>query len=307
MLSFWNKVGFISSVLGIIGFFGGIAIHIISNHSRFSEITLVENEQNFLKVYNSTGIAWTKKFDGQIMKSDIVNLDNNSTKYVLVSIGKNESLSNEDCGYLFCFDEKGNENWSYINNNKPNYNGGSSHKMIIKDFLVGNFIGNENQILLNNGDADGWYQSNITLIDKEGHFISTYWHPGFINKINVIKEKDNSLSIIFYGVNNDLSSLIEGEGYISVIGKLPPIFTGEAPPYAGKSKKGDEIWYFAILPKNNSIQKVSISDLNSDGTNDIAIWTKSGHNIYLDANGEIIGISATDKQNKSKFDLVRIK
>lgn len=307
-LSLWNKIATIASILTILGFFLAFYFYFFPYQSNKNTITHTEIKNNNLIVYSSNGISWTHNFSGTVVKSEIVKLfKNNKKSQVLVSIGEGDDKNITDCGSLYCFNNKGKLIWKHKCPTFFNYNGASSGKIKIMDFIVGNFENDENYILLSCRDANGWYQSYLSLLNNKGEQISKYWHPGFINNIALIKNKSGNKSIIFSACNNDLSPLIKGDGRIYVVGMLNYPFEGEAPPYFGKSVKGNELWYLGILPKDNSILRFLISDFNKDNQEDISIWTQSGHNAHINTLGELIGLSSTDQKEKGEFDIVKIK
>ncbi len=306
-LSIWNQFYVISGIVSVLSFLFVFFFYFFPYHSKDFNIIHTEIKDNTLSVFSPSGICWIYNFTGTINKSKIVNLFNKKNKQILVSIGKGDDKNIDDCGTLFCFNNKGTLIWKYKCPTDFNYSGAKSGKITIIDFWVENFYNNKTQILLNCRDADGWYQSYLSLLNNNGEHLYTYWHPGFINNIISLNENPNKKSIVFSATNNDISPLFKGEGRIYVIGKLPYNFKGEAPPLGGKSTQGNELWYLGILPKNIGVTKLLISDFNKDGVNDISIWTESGYNIHLSLKGKIIGGSATDKKDKKDIRIVKIK
>jgi hypothetical protein len=64
-------------------------------------------------------------------------------------------------------------------------------------------------------------------------------------------------------VNNDLRQPLDTDGYVpSVLVLDPRNVSGEAPPYRGRLKDGSQLWYGAILPTHQTIQRLELVERN---------------------------------------------
>jgi hypothetical protein len=159
-------------------------------------------------------------------------------------------------------------------------------------------------------DADGWYQSRLTIWDSDGSLLSSYWHPGHLHKVIIGAKTPRHPPLIVVGaVNNDLRSLFDAEHSIGAVFCLDPRDAGgEAPPFAGRSSRGWSgagVWYGVLLPENQSVQRLQVLDRDRDGEREISVWTSTGHVFYLTFEGEVIGRASSDgAQGESRFGLL---
>jgi hypothetical protein len=124
------------------------------------------------------------------------------------------------------------------------------------------------------------------------HFSNVYWNPGLLYTVNVIELNADQLPEIFVtGVNNDLQAFLPLGGNVSIAFLLDgKKIKGEAPPWAGGTMKGSEIWYAYFEPSEIKIAGTFFDeDLNNDGNKDVQISLEDGCSFYVNIDGNIIG------------------
>ncbi|HXO22488.1 MAG TPA: hypothetical protein VOA87_21415 [Thermoanaerobaculia bacterium] len=180
--------------------------------------------------------------------------------------------------------------------------------MAINSFVTGDlFRQGTRQIVALAIDSQAWYQSRLCIFDHDGKLLSSYWHPGHLHKVVIGAPTPSAAPrIIVAGVNNDLPSFLTTKGLVGAVFMLDPHnVRGEAPPFLGRSEHGSQLWYGVLLPENQQVTSLELTDRDRDGAKQISVWTSTGHAFYLDFAGHVLTASATDAaRGSSQFDLL---
>lgn len=233
------------------------------------------------------------RLSGQVAKSEIVDLDGDGSHEIVVGV----QGSGQDVGTIMALSARGEVLWSADTTAPYNYSGGGSGQMAIRNFAVADLFDRDTlQIVALATDAQGWYQSRLTIIDEHGKELSGYWHPGHLHHLAIgARSQDQPRRIIVAGLNNDLRTFLGVRNSIPVVFAFDPLaVSGEAPPYLGKIKSGSHLWYGIITPEINSVRRLDVVDRNGDGVNEISVWTTQDHIFYLDFDGRVIGKASGD-------------
>lgn len=262
----------------------------------------VRVENNFLNVFDEAGVRlWGKEISGRIAEAEVTDLDGDGTNEVVVGVGN----GGEDTGKILTFDHSGELLWTANTTSEYNYSGGHGERLALRTFAVGDlFRQGRQQIVALSVDADGWYQSRLTIWDSYGQLLSEYWHPGHLHEVLIAsKTPQHPRRIVVGAVNNDLRGAFSAEHSIGALFCLDPgEIHGEAPPYAGRSERGSHVWYGVFLPENQSVERLEVLDRDHDGETEISVWTSTGHVFYLTFEGEIVGRARSDgAQGESRF------
>ncbi len=205
-------------------------------------------------------------------------------------------------GYLYCFDESGNEVWSYPYNRNltvrdrdfdPLYYG---HTLKWIDALEGSFI----LLILRQVP---FYPTLIILLDPPtGSPVSEYWHPGPVISPIVLEENGRS-RLLLGGTNNPGPGL----GHASLAVLMMPF--GEPEPdrsvnFFGSHNQLEELYLvfprldvFEIQDLGLSVQDMTLSGMN--GANRLKVEVRpldqAGIIYYLDPSTfEVIDLYASD-------------
>ena len=254
----------------------------------------VKAAHDLVEVSGKSGrILWTQRVHGKIARAELTMLRGDGRKQVVVGIGEGGS----DAGSLLCFDARGKLSWRRDVGAPYNYGGGRGGRLIVGDFQCADLFGRgDRQIVVSARDDQGWYQSRLCIVDRDGALLGAYWHPGTLGPMAIGSEgAELPRRILIGAINNDLGPLVEGDGYVYSVFQLDPRnVAGEAPPYFGQSERGTEVWYGLVSPRNAGFHRLEILDHDADGKNEICIWTGKGHVIYTDFAGRVINRGVSD-------------
>lgn len=253
-----------------------------------------EGEGEFLKVYNKKGnVLWMHRVVGLAARHAIADLDGDGSKEVVLGVQER----GEDTGKVIALDARGNVLWSTDTASPYNYSGARSGKMAINALETADlFKRGKRQVVALSIDAQGWYQSCLTIIESDGRILSSYWHPGHLHHLAIgARSASEPLRIAVAGVNNDLRSVLKTKDSVPGVFLLDPLaVSGEAPPYLGKTKAGSHVWYGIIAPTDNEVDRLDVVDRDGDHQNEISVWTRMGHVLYLNFDGKVIGRAGGD-------------
>ena len=135
--------------------------------------------------------------------------------------------------------------------------------MTVRTFETADLFGSgHRQIVVLSIDSHGWYQSRLCIFDSDGQLLSSYWHPGHLERLVAgTSVPSGKVRLLVSGINNDLASFFEGSGLLYGVFALDPKdVRGEAPPYAGRSGRGSQLWYRALVPKGLEITRLAVLD-----------------------------------------------
>lgn len=241
-----------------------------------------------VNVFGSDGTRlWRRQVGGPIVQVEVADLDGNDVNEVVVGVGGTDG----DGGKICVFDARGKSLWSADTTMPTNYMGGHSGRMTIREFTTGDlFRRGKRQVVVLAIDAQGWYQSLLQVYDADGKRLGAYWHPGHLHKVVVGAATSHSEPrIVVSGVNNDLSAYLGHTGHTSTVFVFDPRnVAGEAPPQFGRSGKGSQLWYGAVFPNEQRVERLEIIDQNQDGLEEISVWMSSGTVFYLDFSGRVV-------------------
>lgn len=273
-----------------------------------SEPALVQAVESSFQVFNAAGVRlWGGTVRGKVEHAELADLDRDGHGEVVVGVGG----EGEDVGKILVFNSDGVPRWSRDTTTTFNYDSARSGRLAVRTFTTGDlFRKGKRQIVTLSLDSQGWFPSRLCVFDHDGTLLSSYWHPGHLHHvvIGAPTERDEP-RIIVSGVNNDLRGPLRLDGYVSTVFVLDPKrVAGEAPPYAGASQRGTELWYGVILPPNQVIERLQILDSNQDGVNEISVWSASKNVFYLTFGGQLLSIARGDGAvTLGKFYLLRTK
>lgn len=256
-------------------------------------------------VFNRSGLwLWGDQVDGIVAHTETADLDGDGRNEVVVGVGP----GGEDTGKILVFDESGELRWSAETTTRFNYAGGQSGRMTVRTFLTGDlFRRGQRQVVVLSQDAEGWYQSRLSVLDSDGRLLSSYHHPGHLHRVALgAPSPEEAPRILVAGLNNDLRPRFKSEANVGAVFVLDPAdIRGEAPPYYGRAGKGSHLWYGVLSPAGQAIERLEVVDRDQDGTREISVWTSSGFAFYLDFAGHLLTVAGTDKATleRSTFSL----
>ncbi len=266
-----------------------------------------------VEVYNrSRTLLWVRRVGGTVSHGLVADLDGDGSREVVVGVDN----GGEDTGKVIAFDCKGDRSWSTDTGPPFNYDGGHGDRMVVTRLAAGDLFGSgQQQIVSLSQDSQGFYPSRLCIFDSDGRLRSSYWHPGHLHRLAFGSETPGDAKRIFVsGVNNDLRSAFQAGGNVPVVFMLDPHSVGgEAPPYAGRSGRGTELWYGLLVPSVVSppgleISRLEVLDRDRDGRNEINIWSNKSHILYLGFNGRLIESSLGDgAQGTVQYGLVEMR
>ncbi len=263
---------------------------------------------NFFNVISAAGVRiWGDEVSGRISHAEVADLNTDGKNEVVISV----NTGGEDTGKILAFGYDGTRLWSADTTAEFNYSGGRSDRMAVNDFAIGDlFRQGRLQTVALSRDAQGWYQSRLTVWDHDGTLLSSFWHPGHLTEVLIAsRTPDHPPRIIVSAVNNDLRPFFEEKGCIGALFMLDPTeVRGEALPYAGRSEPGPHLWYGVFAPGSQHVTRLEIVDYDHDGHNDISAWTSTGYAFYINFDGEVINVGGGDgAKGESGFGLVTIR
>ena len=260
---------------------------------------------HYFNVFSESGYRlWGHSVSGRIVRAEVADLNGDGKNEVVVGV----DTGGEDTGKILAYGFSGELLWSRDTTEEFNYSGGRSERMTVRSFTVADlFRRGTREVLALSVDAQGWYQSILTIWDANGKKLASYWHPGHLQQIVIgAPTPEHPQRIIVGGLNNDLRPVLKTQHSVGAVFMLDPQKVGgEAPPYFGNSRRGSHLWYGILLPENQSIGSLEILDRNDDGRKDISVWTSTGHVFYIDFEGQVIAKGRGDSaKGDSQFRLL---
>ena len=274
--------------------------------AEFQPVRVLEMD-NFFNVISAAGVRiWGDEVSGPISHAEVADLNTDGKNEVIVGVNS----GGEDTGKIIAFGYDGSRLWTADTTAEFNYNGGHSDRLAVTSFAIGDlFRQGRLQIVALSRDAQGWYQSRLTIWDSDGKLLSSYWHPGHLGEVRIASRSlDHPQRIIVSGVNNDLRPYFNEKGSIGALFMLDPKdVRGEALPFAGGSEHGPHLWYGVFVPGSQYVNRLEIVDYDHDGHQDISAWTSTGYAFYINFDGEVIGGGGGDSaKGESSFALLAV-
>lgn len=258
-----------------------------------------------LNVFNQEGVRlWGREIAGHIVQAEVRDLQRDGKNEVIVGVGN----GGRDTGKILIFGYRGELLWSADTSAPYNYTGGHGEGLTVKRLAFGDLLGQgREQVVALSNDAQGWYQSRLTVWDTDGRLLSSFWHPGHLHRVAIGAERPgNPPRIVVAAVNNDLRGAFRAKQSIASVFCLDPRdIRGEAPPYFGRSEKGSHLWYGVLLPEGQAISRLEVLGRNGDRDARISVWSSSGHVFYLDFQGRLLSTGRSDgAEGESRFALL---
>jgi hypothetical protein len=262
---------------------------------------------NYFNVFNEEGVrVWGGNTAGRIVHAEVADLHGDGKNEVVVGVG----TGGEDTGMVQAFGWDGKPLWTADTSAGFNYSGGHSDRLTVQAMVVADlFRQGSKQVVVLANDAQGWYQSRLTIWDGDGALRGSYWHPGHLHHVVVgAPTPQEPPRLIVAGVNNDLRPFFEAEKSLAAVFMLDPAsIRGEAPPYFGRAGQGHCLWYGILVPQGQNVVKLEVLDRDRDGRQDISFWTEAGHVYYADFDGRVFVRGASDGvTGESRFGLLRL-
>lgn len=113
--------------------------------------------------------------------------------------------------------------------------------------------------------------SLLSIYDRGGKKIATYRHPGPMQYLEIARRTGRHNPRIIVSATN------ANRGTIATLFMLDP------------AKMNRELWYGAMQPAQQRIDRLAITDYDDDGDRDIVISTSAGNILHLDFDGHILG------------------
>ncbi|MEA2342097.1 MAG: hypothetical protein QOF63_266, partial [Thermoanaerobaculia bacterium] len=158
-------------------------------------------------------------------------------------------------------------------------------------------------------DSQGFYPSRLCIFDKDGALLRWYWHPGPLHDVVIGAERSGGDPLIIVSaVNVGLRGPMHFNGSIGALFALDPkSIKGEAPPYAGRSGRGTQLWYGVLQPARQSIDNLEILDIDQDGRNEISFRASPHEVFYLRFDGEKKEIRSDEAERpRVSFKLIQV-
>ena len=254
------------------------------------DAALVRVDGNAFHVLNAAGVPlWGGTVDGSIMRAELVDLDADGRMELIAGVGG----AGADVGKLVVFEAGGSMRWSRDTTAAFNYDSARSGRMSVKTFVTGDlFRTGTRQIVALSLDAQNWYPSRLSVFDRDGTLLSSYWHPGHLHHVVIGAATANAdPRIVVGGVNNDLRSPLGASRQVNTVFALDPKrIAGEAPPYLGRAGEGTELWYAVLLPEA-PVERLEVVDTNQDGISEISAWSGSNSVFYVSFEGRLLSIA----------------
>ncbi len=254
-----------------------------------SQPSSLEVSGNRVEVYDRLRhLLWQHTASGEIAEGLLADLDSDGGNEVVVSVGGEGS----DAGKVLAFDFRGEILWSRDTQRASIYDGAHSGRFGVVRLAVGElFERGRPVIVVVSADARGWPVSQVTLLDAGGTFLASYWHPGQLRDLELIRSStDQPWRILIGGFNNDLGPSYSGEGPAYGLFLLDPLeVQGEAPPYHGEIGRGTQLWYGVLSPKGHRVDQLTARDVDGDGIREIMVMTAGGDEIHLSFDGRLKG------------------
>jgi hypothetical protein len=254
----------------------------------------VRASEHIFNVFDEAGVRlWGQEVEGTIAQAEVADLDGDGIREVIVGV----SGAGADTGKILVFDANGAPLWSKDTTAPYPYGAAFSGRMAVYAFVTGDLFGEgKREVVSISIDAQGWYPSRLCIFDSAGKLRASYWHPGHLQKVIIGAATAHGDSrIIAVGVNNDLRQTLETDGYVPIVLVLDPRnVSGEAPPYFGRSKEGTQLWYGAILPTHQTVERLELVDRNQNGIKQISVWMSSRNVLFLDFDGNLTGTGRGD-------------
>jgi|GEM_PF-2440703 len=282
-------------VLGLSLLFLGTAAVVVLVSRPVPQPTRLVLEENAIQIFDAANRPmWTRQVRGSVRKGLLEDLDGDGESEVVIGVAGKE----EDSGKIFVFDRGGEVRWSVDTHAKvPFPGGGRSGSMSVRELAVGDlFDSGRRQVVSISLDAEGWYPSRLAVWSSDGKLLGDYWHAGHLQFIRLGRRREGApLRIVTAGVANDLTHFFEGSGYPRAVLLLDPRrVEGQGPPYLGTVGKGSHLWYKAILPKEEEILRLEITDRDRDGEREIMTWVENGNVLYFDFEGRLVSRGRSD-------------
>jgi hypothetical protein len=142
----------------------------------------------------------------------------------------------------------------------------------IRKAIVGKlFHTRTTHVVVISDDERGAASSLLSIYDGTGKRIVTYRHPGPMQYVEIARRTwRHNATIIVSATNAD-------RGAIATLFMLDP------------ARMKRELWYGAMQPARQRIDRLDITDYDDDGDRDIAISTSAGNILHLDFEGHLLG------------------
>ena len=199
---------------------------------------------------------WRREVRAPIALAEAADLDGDGTNEVILAADTS----------IIVFDITGEQVWT------------ADERMQVRTFVTGDvFRKKRRQVVALSVDERG-SRSRLCIFDHEGTRLSTYLHPGLLQDVAIDQlTSHHPPRIIVTAVNQDLEPILKVRGSVGSVFMLDP----------KKVRSGSQLWYGAVLPPTQIIQRLEIIDHNNDGKRDICVTTSSGR-IYLNFDGQVM-------------------
>jgi len=268
----------------------------------------LDDDSTVLALDDVRNIVWQRNHDSPVRKVDFIDVTGDDKPEVVVGLSIGEDKF-ENPGKLLVYDDAGNLLNSFSFAEASPYNAGRS-SLRLTDFAVAD-IDNDGEIeIVVTTAGDPLFPSKLAVLTLTNNGLvqeSSYWNPGFLDRIDIedldndgiaeiiVQARNNNMQAIVNGLNNNARAVFMLPGD-NIDGLAPPNFAGGTP--------GTELWYAFIVPNEIGINDIVYSDYDDDGTRDLQVQPSDACFYNVNLAGEIIGGvngSACERENTLVF------